>query len=57
MKFLKQTTNIGYVIAKLSKSLQISILTSIKSFFTEDSWNIEKGLELVSRPIFHRICR
>ena len=32
MKFLKQATYIGYVIAKLSKSVQISMLTSLESF-------------------------
>ena len=31
MKFLKQATYIGYVIAKLSKSVQISMLTSLES--------------------------
>ena len=52
MKFMKQATYIGYVMAKLLKSVQISMLTSLESFFTEDSWKIEKGLELVSRPHF-----
>ena len=51
MEFMKQATYIGYVIAKLLKSVQI-MLTSLESFFTEDSWKIEKGLELVSRPNF-----
>ena len=32
MKFVKQATYIGYVIAKLSKSVQISMLTSFESF-------------------------
>ena len=44
MKFLKQATYIKYVIAKLSKFVQI--------LFTEDSLKIKKGLELVSRPHF-----
>ena len=30
MKFLKQATYIGYVIAKLSKSFQICMLTSLE---------------------------
>ena len=31
-KFLKQATDIGYVTAKLSKSVQITMLTSLESF-------------------------
>ena len=42
MKFLKQATYIGYVIAKLLKSVQISVLTSLESFLTEDSWKIDR---------------
>ena len=42
---------IRYVIAKLSKFVQISMVTSLKSF-TGDTLKIKKGLELVSRPQF-----
>ena len=48
MKFLKQAIYTGYVIAKLSESVQISQQTSSGSFFIEDSLKIETGLELVS---------
>ena len=40
-----------YVLAKLSKFVQISTLTS-PDFFSEESLKIKKGLELVSRPNF-----
>ena len=52
MKFLKQTTLIRYVTAKLSKFVQFSTLSSYRFPFTEDSLKIKKGLELVSRPHF-----
>ena len=42
---MKQATYIRFVIANLSKFVQISILTSTESF-------LQKGLELVSRPYF-----
>ena len=51
MKFLKQATYMRYVLAKLSKFVQISTLTS-PDFFSEESLKIKKGLELVSRPNF-----
>ena len=51
-KFLKQATYIRYVIPKLSKFVQISMLTSSDSFFTENSFKIKKDLELVSGPYF-----
>ena len=53
MKFLKQATYIGYVIAKLSQSVQISKLTDLlRIVFTEDSLKIKKSMELVSRSHF-----
>ena len=52
MKFLRQTPYIRYVLVKLSKFVQIRILTSSDSFFTEDSLKTEKGLEIVSTPHF-----
>ena len=48
MKFLKQAAYIRYVVAKLSKFVQISMQT----FWPEDSLKIKKGLELISRPLF-----
>ena len=51
MKFLKQATYIGYVIAKRSKSVQ-QHADLLRIGFTEDSLKIKKGLELVSRPHF-----
>ena len=48
LKFLKQTTYVRYLIAKLSKYVQISMLTSSESFLQR----IKKGLKLVSRPHF-----
>ena len=52
MKFLKRSTYIRYVIAKLSKLVQIGMLALRRFFFTEDYLEIEKGLELVSGPHF-----
>ena len=40
MKFLKQATCIGYVIAKLSKFIQIRI---VRILFAEDSLKIKKA--------------
>ena len=51
MKFLKQATYIRYILAKLSKPVQITKHTS-SYFFTEDYLKIKKGLELVSNPYF-----
>ena len=54
-KFVKQATYIRYVMAKLSKFLQISMQTS--DFFLQMIlWKMKKGLGLVSGIIFHRIC-
>ena len=51
MKLLNQNTYIRYVLAELSKFVQIS--TDILRFlFTEDSLKIKKGLEQVSGPYF-----
>ena len=48
MKFLKQATYIGYVIAKLSKSIQISMLTSLESFLQRilEIWLSQERKEL-----------
>ena len=51
MKFLKQATYIRYILAKLSKPVQITKRTS-SDFFTEDYLKIKKGLELVSKSHF-----
>ena len=51
MKLLKQATYIRYVLAKLSKFVQISTRPP-HIFFTENSLKIKKGLELVSKPYF-----
>ena len=51
IKFLKQSTYIKYVLAKLSKLVQISILAFSDSFL-EDSLKIKKGPELVPMPHF-----
>ena len=51
MKFLRQATYIRYILAKLSKPVQITKQTS-SDFFTEDYLKSKKGLELVSRPCF-----
>ena len=51
MKLLKQATYIRYILAKLSKPVQITKHTSL-DFFTEDYLKIKKGLELVSKPHF-----
>ena len=50
MKFLKQTNYIGYVIAKLSKHIKISMKTSSDFFFTDDSLKQENDLELFYMP-------
>ena len=42
-KFLKQATYIGYVKAKLSKSVQISMLTSLESFLQRILWKLERA--------------
>ena len=52
MKFLKQATYITYVIAKLSKFVKSSKQTSPRFIFRENSLQIKKSLELVSRPYF-----
>ena len=44
MKFLTKATYIRYVLAKLSKVVQISTLTSSGSFFTIDYIKVKKGL-------------
>ena len=44
-----------FVIAKLLKYIKISMQTSSDSFFTNDSLEIEKNLELVSRSLFCKI--
>ena len=51
MKLLKQVSNIRYVLAKLSKFVQISTQTSWDCFL-EDSLKIKKGLGRVSRRHF-----
>ena len=51
MKLLKQAINITYVLAKLSKFVQIST-NALRFLLTEDSLKIKKDLELVSRPCF-----
>ena len=51
MKLLKQATYIRYVLAKLSKFVQISTLTFPESF-SEESLKIKKDLKLVSRSQF-----
>ena len=51
MKLLQQATYIRYVLAKLSKFVQISTQTLSDSFL-EDSLKIKKGLELVFRSYF-----
>ena len=51
MKFLKQAAYIRYVIANLSKFVQISMLTSTESFL-QDSLKIKKGLEPSSQATF-----
>ena len=43
MKFLKQPAYIGYVIAKLSKLVKISMQT-YSDLFLDDSFKIKKGL-------------
>ena len=50
MKFLEESTYSRYVIAKLSKLVQIRMLASFSILFAEDSLKITKGLELISRP-------
>ena len=48
---MEQATYIRYVLAKLSKFVQISTQTS-SDFFLQDSLKIKKDLELVSRRYF-----
>ena len=43
MKFLKKSTYIRYVIAKLSKLVQISMLASSYSFLQRFFWKFKKG--------------
>ena len=52
MKILKQATYISHVIAKLSKFVQISILSSTESFLQRVLWKLEKDVELVSKATF-----
>ena len=49
MKLLKQPMYIRYALVKLSKFVQFC------TYLPEDSLEIKKGLELVSRSYFHRI--
>ena len=56
IKFFKTPTYIRYVIAKLSKLVQISMLVSPDSFLQRFSLKIQKkGMKLVSKPIFYGI--
>ena len=43
MIFLKQATYIRYVIAKLSKFVQISMLTSTESFLQRNLWKSKRA--------------
>ena len=47
MKFLKKSTYIRYVIAKLSKLAQISMLASTDSFITAVSLKIKKKVNFL----------
>ena len=49
---LKQATYIRYILAKLSKPVQITKHT-FSDFFTEDYLKIKKGLELVSKNFIY----
>ena len=56
MKFLKKSTYIRYVIAKLSKLVQIKCWPPQIPFYRDSFENSKKkGVELVSRPLFYRI--
>ena len=43
MKFLKQATYISYVLAKLSKFVQINTLTSLDSFLQNIPWKLKRA--------------
>ena len=55
MKFLKQATYIRYVLAKLSKSAQITTQTSSDFFFTKDYLKIKRVWNQFPGHIFYRI--
>ena len=47
MKFLKQATYIRYVIARLSKFVQINIQTSLDSFLQKILWKLKMAWSFV----------
>ena len=54
-KFLKQATYIRYVIAKLLKFVQITMLTSLDSFLQRILWKLKKAWNKFPGHIFYRI--
>ena len=55
MRFSKQVTYIRYLLAKLSKFVQISTLTSSDSFLQKIPWKLKKVWSSFQGHIFHRI--
>ena len=55
MKFLKQATYIRYVMVKLSKFVQISMLTSSGSFSQRVLWKLKRAWNWFPGLIFHII--
>ena len=55
---LKQATNIRYVIAKLSKSIQIRVQTSLNSFLQKILWKLKRAkTEKFSFAVLHKQTR